>query len=176
MMSKRMLVMLIALIGLSILGCGGDESVSSGTGDSVDNNSASDSGPPVSGGGGEGKPISKSAFLKKGNAICDKTVREVVAKVLPVLEKEGEADRESLETELASEVLIPELQSQVDEIRALGAPAEGEKEVEAFLGAVEAIIEEGEDNPTTLVNRGNSGFGKPSKLAERYGLASCPYG
>lgn len=176
-------LILAAIGGFIITGCGGDDETSRTAGGGADNSANADSASgssPADDSATEsgGETIPKAAFLKKGNAICNKTVKDIVNGVLPVLEEgeKEEEDREAVEIQLAEEVMIPELRSEVDQIRALGTPPGDEKRVETVLGAIEEVIEEGEEDPTTLVKRGNSGFNKSSKVANRYGLDSCPYG
>lgn len=72
--------------------------------------------------------------------------------------------------------MAPALRREVREIRALGAPAGDERQVERFLAATEAVSERIEGDPMAIVQSKRNGLRRPATLAERYGVESCPYG
>lgn len=154
-MSKRLISLLVALaaIALVVAGCGGGSDSTEGT-----------------------SSLSKAKFLKKGNAICVGHEKEIQAGFEKFAKEHNlSKKKEPSEGELKelSEVLLPIVQSQIDEIRALGSPSGDEKEVEAILSAAEKGVEEVEKKPSVIAEGGGGPFAKANKLSREYGLTKC---
>jgi hypothetical protein len=152
-LNKASLAVLAALVAMAALiaGCGG--------GDDGDETSES---------------LTKVEFIKQGDRICEKaneqseTEAEEFAKENDfTLEK---ATDEQLE-EAVSEVLVPNLNQQAEELDALGAPEGDEEQVEEIIVSLEDAAGEIEDEPG-LVFEGEV-LKEPSKLASDYGLKVC---
>jgi hypothetical protein len=185
---------LAALIAAFLLAaCGeSDEGASAGQTD-AGNGSASESGNTASGpetatessdsgSSPETAPselIAKAEFLRKADGICEATTQKITSQTFPVIEEEQKKpgyNRKSVEAELIAEVMGPALQGEVEQLRALGAPAGDEARVNAMLAAIQEVGVAIERNAQELVKTGDSPMVKPTKLAESYGLESCPYG
>jgi hypothetical protein len=78
-----------------------------------------------------------------------------------------------VQEEAAEEILIPLISSQVEELRALGTPEGDEGEVDEILTGAEEAIEEGEEDPISLIGSNSSKFKEVNKLAREYGLTVC---
>jgi hypothetical protein len=125
------------------------------------------------------EPIAKRAFVKQANRICDATVGTVLAKAGPILgeaREESIAAREDAEVELVETVMAPGLRREVARIGAIGAPPGDRRQIERFLAAVQEIAERAESNPESLAGYNQTFFARPTRLADAYGLDSCPYG
>lgn len=151
-MSKRPIGLIAAVLALGLItgGCGGDSSTAS---------------------------ITKAVFIKKADAACEKGNRRLQADFATYL-KSGKAAKASEPTEadyseLVATVVAPNLEQEIEEIRALGAPSGDEEQVEAILEAREESIEKAEANPELMSGNGDELFTKPRKLAREYGLKVC---
>jgi len=180
------------LVGLLAAGCGGDdddgasagaattEAASDGDAGSTGGDADSDStGGDADGDSAETKTIPKAEFVKRANAICRSTLEKITSEVFPVLEKsvdKSEDAKAAAEASLVPTVLVPGLQAEIDEIRALGVPSGDEEQVEAFLGAVQEIVDQGKADPESLGSSAVEPYAEAAALADKYGLISCPYG
>jgi hypothetical protein len=183
----------VAIAALVVLaGCGGGSSSSSGgegqatAGGGESTSAGSAASGKAAGGKGEstsGKTVqpgslSKSEFVKQANAICEKGKKEGLAKMSAYV-KAHKGSSEAANLKLISEairtVFIPQIQNQVDAIRALGAPAGEEAQVEGFLTALEEDAEAARQSSGTSATLGKS-FRVSVKLAHEYGVDGCAYG
>jgi hypothetical protein len=144
------------LVVLSAAGCGG------GGGDTTGEASSS---------------LTKAAFLKKGNAICAKGNEKVEAGFESFSKQhhlsQSREPSDAVQEEAAEEVLIPAITAQLEEIRALGTPKGDEGELEEILVGAEEAVEEGEEDPATLLGNEPGKFTEVNKMARRYGLTVC---
>jgi hypothetical protein len=122
------------------------------------------------GSGVETAGLSKDQWIAQANRICAVGDRE--------LEKEAErvfaGHKPPTEGELSRfgrEVVVPGVQAQVDQIRALDAPKGDEDEIEAIFAAAEDAIDEVRAKPATL--EGGGPFAEVNALAGEYGLDEC---
>ncbi len=135
------------------------------------------------GGGGDESSanvsISKEDFIAKADAICKQGNKQMERELFKFLRESGtggslrkpsvEQNEKFIET-----VLIPNLQREIKEIKALGVPEGDEEKVEAMIAALEEGLETAEDE-TETVAAGTSDivFGIASRLAGEYGLETC---
>lgn len=143
-MRAKLLKSTIALlsVGLLVAGCG-----SSGDSTTVTTSS-----------------LSKQAFTKKANAICERNRNEIVAAT-------GEIP-EAIEV-----AYVPAFESLVEEIRELGAPKGSEAEVEAFLTAMEEdtqTLEEKQGSLSTF-QEVEKQFKGSAAAAKKAGLSRCTF-
>ena len=120
-----------------------------------------------------GEPLSKEEFIAQADQICsegdaqiDQAAGETFAEGEPTPEEE-----EAFVTDTA----LPNIQGQIDGIRALTPPEGDEKDVAAILDAAQTAIDEAEEDPSLLGpgGEGSDPFAKASKLAQDYGLEDC---
>jgi len=126
------------------------------------------------GGGGDDSSASltKAELIKKGDEICSKGLKEARVEAVAYVKSHGRFQGDAQYAEINKAVLLPSLQQQTDEIRALGAPSGEEGEVEKILDAFDAGIEKGEENPAALFE-GPNPLIKPNGLARKYGFKAC---
>ncbi|HKF81554.1 MAG TPA: hypothetical protein VKB23_01180 [Solirubrobacterales bacterium] len=152
-MNKMLLVLLLLFtIVLSIVGCGGG-----------DDDTSTDS-------------LTKAQFVEQGNVICVKGEKGIEAKLQQFVKEDLPENRlpsKDQLTEVAEDILIPSVDEEVEEIRALGVPAEGAKEAKAVLAAYDQAIEEGEKDPVTMGSKSVVVFRDANQKAAAFGLTKC---
>ena len=152
-MKRSVILSTIAALAIGVVaaGCGGDgnddESSSTGT---------------------EAAALTKDEFVQEANAIC----------------KQGEAELDQAGQELQggpnspefeafiTDTLVPNIQGQIDDIRALGIPEEDADEVNGYLDEAEARLDEVEADPALLTS-GEDPFAEVNKKVGAYGLTEC---
>jgi hypothetical protein len=125
--------------------------------------------------GGGGDPLTKAEFIRQGDAICKKGLREknqAVERSLNELSAKERADNATLER-LLVEVALPPVQNMAEEVGDLGAPKGDEGKVTAIVDALVAALEKAESNPGIALTDSEKIFGRPDELAGRYGLEAC---
>jgi hypothetical protein len=134
------------------------------------------------GGGGDNTSstasLTKAQFIKKADGICESAEEklesefESFAKQHNLSEKQPPTQKESAEA--AETILLPSIEGQVEDIRALGAPSGEEQKVEELLAAVEAGVEKGKQDPVAFIEEeGDNPLNKANKMAREYGLKVC---
>lgn len=126
------------------------------------------------GGEAPAPPATKAEFIKKADALCVETGKELRAQATAFFEGTKGVDRASPEEleGLTNEVVVPGLQAQISELRGLGPPPAGAAEMETLLLAMETEIEHVGDNATEVLVAGNP-YTESEKLAKNYGLKVC---
>lgn len=119
--------------------------------------------------------ISKPAFLKQANAICEKQ-RGIMLKGLLNYEKENLGQPVNELAREAIQAYAPQtLRAQAEEIRALGAPAGDAAKVEAYTAALEGSIQAIEEGEPTSLGALQTALEPVHPPAAAYGLDSCDY-
>jgi hypothetical protein len=164
-----------AAVALGVAGCGGGSSNSTSA-------ESTGSTTTAAGGGKQTKThspsLSKEEFVEKADAICTRgKTKGLEAMGVYAKEHQGTAGQSKAEVigEAVQKVFLPSVQSQVDQIRALGAPAGEEQEVEAILAALEEAVEEASQGAPSSARFAKS-FASAGALAREYGLTACVYG
>ena len=131
------------------------------------------------GGGGEsdataGDQPSKSLFVKKANAVCLRNWEEAREGYDEFVKANGGPetafDDGDSATEYVDDVIIPNKEQLVDELRELGAPSGDEKKVDAIIAAYEEAIEVAEESPERAKDEV---FRYATDLAQEYDLFRC---
>lgn len=119
--------------------------------------------------------LSKAQFIKQADAACKKGEEEVQSDFKAFAsENENLANpTEDQFSELIETVLVANVEQELEDIRALGAPSGDEEKVEAILAAREEGVEEAEAQPKRAVESSLAGFEKANGLAKAYGLEAC---
>jgi len=124
-------------------------------------------------GGGEETPdepaIGKAALLKKGNAFCEKSNKELSAAFTPFIEEHRSDD-----VRFAVEHVIPMRRAQVKYLRGLGPPAEDAEQFEELLAAMEEGISRGKRDPHSLLGTEEEyAFARAFDIGLEFGLEKC---
>jgi hypothetical protein len=103
--------------------------------------------------------ISKAEFVTKGNAICVAGNKKQEAEFMAFAKEHGISEKEeptkAQQAELADAVFVPNVQSQIDSVKALGAPSGEEQQVTSALETAQEALNEVKAKPEIA-------FGKPS--------------
>jgi hypothetical protein len=135
--------------------------------------------PPQSNSKPSPEQISNLKFVRQVRDICAQGKKLGVKRMAAFIKShQGQSKQASpqLLVEAIQSIFLPGLQSQVDEIRALGTPPGDEAKVEAFLAAMEEAIEASAEatGPSSLSYGEN--FKREAELANEYGIHRCAYG
>ena len=120
--------------------------------------------------------LTKAEFLKRGNAICkqgNQQINRVARKLFPT--RNARPSQAQLK-KFATATLIPSVQSQINGVKALGAPKGDEAKVSAIITSAQAALDQGKKDPLLLVSSKHDPFAKTNKLAKAYGLTVCGSG
>lgn len=157
-MGRGLIALIAALVAAALLvaGCGGSSDDSSGS-----------------------APISKEEFIAKADAVCKKGNEALEKELFKFLRKNrtgGSLRKPSVEQneKFIETVLIPTLQKEITELKALGVPEGDEEKVDAMIAALEEGLETAEDETETVAaGTADMVFGIASRLAGEYGLETC---
>lgn len=157
-MSKRFIVLLAAVMAFAAIaaGCGSSDDSTTDTDVVV---------------------LTKTEFIKQGDAIC-KQGNETLGKETEEFAEDNDVDTENPskedQEEVITTVVAPALQSQADELSALGAPEGEEDTTAAIIEALEDGAQELEDNPDSLLESAGAGpLEEAGKLAGKFGFKEC---
>jgi hypothetical protein len=161
-MRKTLMVLVAVGVGAALVaaGCGGNDD---------DDTSATTA---TTGAAGD-EPLSKEQFILSADQICARGDQEIEKAAGEVFQQGQQPSREEQE-QFITDTVLPNVQQQIDGIRALPAPEGDEDQVTAILDAAQEAIDTGEADPAALTGQGaDDPFAEANKLAEDYGLKSC---
>ncbi len=155
-MSKRLIVLLAGVLAIAV--------VAAGCGSSSDDSSESTT------------ALTKAEFIEQGDAICEKGSKQISDEA-EEFAKDNDVDTsnptDEQQEEVIATVVAPSLQTQADELSELGAPDGEEGKTAAIIDALEAGVEELEDDPGVLLEDGAEPLDKANELATKYGFKAC---
>jgi hypothetical protein len=160
-MGQRLAIaMTVSIVTLGIAACGDDEG-----GDTTTTTSTT--------------PLTTQQFVRDANKICKSSngkIERASSQFFANAPPNEEPPPEEIE-KFGRRTVFPTIQAGIDRIRALGAPAGDEDEVNAILEAAEAGLEKLEQDPQQLARGGAAtAFEQAQKLAGDYGLDECARG
>ncbi len=119
--------------------------------------------------------ISKAEFVARGNAVCAKGEKAQEAEINAYVKKRGLENKrpsKAQEAELVETVLLPNIQSQIDGVKALGAPSGEEQQVSSALELSQQTLEKIEANPELAFGKKDI-FAAAGKQLHALGLKEC---
>jgi uncharacterized lipoprotein YajG len=119
--------------------------------------------------------ITKAEFVAKGNAVCVKGEKAQEAEINAYIKKHGlekQKPTKAQNAELVETVLAPNIQSQIDGVKALGAPSGEEQQVNSALELSQQTLEKIEANPELAFGKGDP-FAAAGKQLHALGLKEC---
>jgi len=160
-LSKRLIVLLAGVLALAIAaaGCGSSD-------DSTDTDTAS-----------ADVTITKAQLIAQGDAICKQGNEEIedgferYAEENDIPKNQEPSNKQGVE--IVETVLVPNLTTQAELIRGLGAPEGDEEEVEELVDSLDEAIESAEEEPEALFNEDTDPFGDVNQQAQDYGFSEC---
>jgi hypothetical protein len=169
----RLKIILGSVLVVAILaaGCGGGDS-SGGTGAGATGSTATGATTEGSSAesGGNSKPLSKKAFIARGDAICAK-VPAAYGEKLQEIEKENP---KASVAEKNLKAAVPPLYPAAEELAGLTPPKGDEEKAEAIVAALEAAAKGMEEKPTSKLAGAKSPFNEFQELTSAYGFKGCP--
>ena len=143
---------LLILTGVLVAGCGSSSSTTTTT------------------------AISKAEFVVKGNAICVAGEKAQEARFEAYGKQHGLSEKKeptkAQKTEIVETILVPNIQSQIDGVKALGAPSGEEQQVESALETSQQALNKVKANPE-LAYAKQSPFASAGKELHALGLTKC---
>lgn len=169
---------LVAVLGAG--GCGGDDGRTAASGNAgAESGSGSTSG---SGGGERSSPeplrtakLNKARYIKRAEATCARNEKKQAEAVASYREDNPESLEEGgggFEGSL-QEVYLPMKEEELEELRALGAPAGDKGEVEAIWTAFEKFVRAAQGPEGASSAAVNRLAVRAGRLAVEYGLREC---
>lgn len=119
--------------------------------------------------GGE-EALTKSEFLKQGNAICAKGTKKIEAAAKKTFAK-GEPSKKEI-TKFAEDEAIPAVEKQVSDLRELEPPKDDKDKVKKIVDSADGALSKAKDDPAILASDKDP-FAEANKLASDYGLKKC---
>ena len=138
-------------LGALMAGCGGSDSPSATTSEA---------------------PLTKAEFIRKGDAICQVGNEASTTEIEEFAKENGfgsEPSKAQFE-EAVTEVLVPNLERQTDELDALAPPTQDEDKIEALIASLRETITKLEKNPGSLEE---NVLAEPIRLENAFGFKVC---
>jgi hypothetical protein len=161
-MQKAMLVLIVGVLagGLAAAGCGGDDndttSAAAGTGGTTTSTTS-------------GPPLSKADYVGQANAICQQGNEDIAQQAK---EQFGDSAPSGSDAEnFIADVVVPNFEGQLEDLRALSPPKGDEETVAKVYDELESAIEKVRDDPSLAVS--SDPFTEATRLAHDYGLTGC---
>jgi hypothetical protein len=114
--------------------------------------------------------LSRSQFLAQGNAICARGNQSLGAADKAL----GNQPSKAQITRFVASTFAPVIQSQIDGLRALGAPSSDRAAVSNMLDTAQTDLNKIKGDPALLAS--GAGFTEFARLAHPYGLTACAPG
>ena len=131
----------------------------------------------LAGCGDDDEALSEQEFLEQGNAICAAGNERLDAAFEDLDLEEGQEPTAEQMGTLVLEVFVPDIQSQIDDVRALEPPDELADAVETFLDDAQATLDELEqqatDDPSAVFSEDEDPFAEVNAQANEIGLSEC---
>jgi hypothetical protein len=128
--------------------------------------------------GAETKQIDKATFVRQANKICQQISGRLAAQIASINKREqGEPDYDFTKTQIAlvSEALVPGLEDELQQIRALGVPKEAKKEAQTLLAAYQKGIDRTKANVKAWIEKeGYAPYEVAELAAVKLGISECP--
>jgi hypothetical protein len=120
------------------------------------------------------EPASKVQFLRAADRICHASEARIEAAADELIAGRRDPKPAAVER-VALHIVVPALEGEVKAIRALGAPAGDEHDVEAILAATDRGIARIERDPRGLLDGVPAPLREAERLARRYGSQECGF-
>jgi hypothetical protein len=152
-----LLTLLASIAALAVSGCGGDD----------DSTSASTA-----------AALTTDEWVAQADQICAQGDKDQQAAIRQFFQENGISTNQQPTAaqfqQLATEVVIPSIEEQIDAVKALPVPEDSADQVNAFTEQADADLEKLKSDPSQIVNEG--AFNETEKLARDLGLQNCASG
>ncbi|MBS1878923.1 MAG: hypothetical protein JST31_05385 [Actinobacteria bacterium] len=124
--------------------------------------------------------ISKAAFIRKANAICERASKEYLPEAMAALTKQTSthpaSSVEEVEMAVTARLFEPTFIKELEEVRALGLPSGDEETIESILDEVESIVKKSRTDAKWFHDAQldfKHPFARARAEAEAYGIGPC---
>lgn len=160
-------------IAVILAGCGGSDD--SGSGGQINSGSSEQ----ANGGPIATSSLSKAAYVKKASVVCNKVStqasQDVNTHAEEILQSE-EPPEPVLLARVLKEVILPSYETEIADVRKLGAPAGDEEKIEAMLVAQQAAVDKAKQLQAVISPKEfEKYFTKVSGELEAYGFTACAH-
>jgi hypothetical protein len=111
--------------------------------------------------------LTKTEFIARADAICKHGSQQIEQAAKQTFS--GGRPTPQQERQFITQTVVPQSQSQIDQIKALGAPSGDEDQVNQILDAAQAAT----DDVKSSGDVEESSFAHANALAKQYGLVAC---
>jgi len=118
------------------------------------------------------EPLTKAEFVKQADAICETHDQELEAELTAYGEEKARPGQDK-GTEFTKTVLLPSIESEIEEISELSPPEADAQQVSAMLSAMQAGADRATAEPEKILSFESNPLLKSKKLAVAYGLEVC---
>lgn len=127
------------------------------------------------GGSDDEASISKEQFVAKADAICKQSNERMEDGFSKLLKNVGNLTKlkQAEYEEIVDEVMVPSIEKEIEQLRALGIPDGDDERINAMIDALEEGKETAERNPEAVNASSDAVFGIASRIAGEYGLEVC---
>jgi hypothetical protein len=170
-MTGRHLIAVIAVLGSFALasGCGGG----SDSGTAADSGTGSSSAAEERASAVEERAkvgVSKSEFIDQANALCAKDSAETQVQGKKIFHEVYSEPQAVAARRTVNGAILPGFEAELQDLKTLNVPKDGEADVVAFYAALEEMLEELKRNPEA---HDFYPYTKAEKLAAKAGLTAC---
>ena len=125
-------------------------------------------------GGDDEEALSKAEFIEQGDAICEKAAAEGEKQADEMFADLGSNEEPSEEqlTTFVEDVLKPNIEGQLSDLRDLTPPEEDEETINAVYEQVETGLAKLEDDPKSILSDEDP-LSDANQAAEDYGFKEC---
>jgi hypothetical protein len=118
--------------------------------------------------------VTKAAFVKEADAVCKKTDETQTAGLKTYVAQNPKAQSSKAgQNKMVLAVGLPPIQTEADELVKLDVPEGDEEQITAIIKGIDKAVEEGEDDPGSLLTASGGPFAAVNKLADAYGFKVC---
>jgi len=127
------------------------------------------------GGDDDAEPLTKAEYIKQGDAICKKANADFDKQLEEKFPDNVKKPSEEQLTTLTEDVLKPNIEGQLNDLRDLTPPESDEETLNATYDKLETALAKVEDDPKLLLS-GEDPFATANKEAQDYGFKECGEG
>ncbi len=118
-------------------------------------------------------PLTKAAFIKQGDAICEKVPNRYQARLKTLPKEQKSKSPQAKKEEENLKAAVPPLRTATTELEGLSAPTGDEQQAEAIVAALEEGADGIEAKPGSELSGPKSPLGQFAKLSKEYGFKVC---
>jgi hypothetical protein len=119
--------------------------------------------------------ISKAAFIKKVDSICEKGTERMQRAILLFLKRHKDVRKpnQAQSEKLVGSAIVPSVEKEIAAMKELEAPEGDDDRFGAIVSALEEGLETAKENPEAVVGSSEAVFGISGRLAGEYGAEAC---